>query len=389
MIELSQDEARLLFLRAQGFIGRPDRKAGAGGVLRAVGAVQLDTISALARTHELIPYARLGPIPRKDVEDAYWHRPARAFEYWAHAMCIIPIEDWPWYWARRRKRAAYTHPRRPHDKQAIREALALLKDGPITSEDIGGSRSKAPAIKNVWWHWSPLKIAVEHLLSVGEVVCVERRGWRRVYDLAERAIPARLLKRVPSDEECHDHLVREALVRQGVATATDLQTYFGGMYMKDARAAAIRLGLMEARVHGWKDRAWVDRDALKSLKKRGAHRTTLLSPFDSLVWERDRDRRFFDFAFRLEAYTPAHLREHGYFVMPLLAGGRLVGRVDPGRAGTTLIAKRVSFETGAVEEMAGALVETASWVGCDAVRVEKVVPAKHAGSLRAAIKRVG
>lgn len=360
-------------------------------MLRAVGAVQLDTISVLARSHELVAYARLGAVGRDKVEAAYWGRPARAFEYWAHAMCVLPIEEWPFFAARRRARARWTHPRRPHDDRAVAQVLDILRErGPITSADFGGSRSSAPRSPTVWWHWSPLKIAVERLLSIGAVVCVERRGWRRVYDLAERAIPAKLLRKEVSDEECHAHLVARAAERLGVGTLRDLAGYFAGIDGREARAAAEAARLVPVRVRGWKDEAWADRRALALLAAgglRGRHRTTLLSPFDPLVWDRDRTRRVFGFHHVFEAYVPAAKRVHGYFTMPLLAGGRLVGGVDPGREGKTLVAKRVTLAGPPVAAAASALVEAARWVDCDAVDVRAVSPARLRAPLRLALRR--
>src|SRR5689334_13434972 len=193
--ELSSDEARRIALRAQGFLGAPDRKGGVRGVLRHLGAVQLDTISVLARSHELIPYARLGAVGRKAVEQAYW-TPApsadappapHAFEYWSHAACILPVEEWPHFAFRRRARRARGH--RWHVlEDAERSCAAVLDrlkvDGPLTSTQLGGAKNGGP-----WWDWSETKIAVEWLLDTGEVVCTQRRGWKRVYDLAERAVP--------------------------------------------------------------------------------------------------------------------------------------------------------------------------------------------------------
>src|SRR5438105_11217437 len=138
MLELSRDDARRLFLRAQGVLGAPDRRAGVGGVLQQVGAVQLDTISVLARSHELVAYARLGAVGRDAVERAYWTRPATAFEYWAHAACILPVDDWPWFEGRRQRYRAADRLRHGADAQALREARARLAEGPVTTTDLGG-----------------------------------------------------------------------------------------------------------------------------------------------------------------------------------------------------------------------------------------------------------
>jgi uncharacterized protein YcaQ len=387
--ELSAAEARTLALHAQGFIGAPDPDVRT--MLRRVGAVQLDTISVLARSHELVAYARLGAVDRAAVEAAYWGRPARAFEGIAHAYCILPMELWPHLAARRRLSARRVHPRRPPEKRAMREVLAALKArGPLTATDLGGSRSKAPRPENVWWHWSAEKIALERLMAIGEIVCVERHAWRRVYDLAERAVPARLRAMDEDDATCHETLVSLAADRLGVGTLNDLRGYFGwmGVSLSDARAAIERAKIVPVTVRGWEGEAWASRKALRALSAgiRGAQRTTLLSPFDSLIWDRPRTARIFEFAHKFEAYVPGPHRVHGYFVMPVLAGGKLVGRVDPGRTGTTLVAKRVSGEPAAAKQIARALVEAARWVGCDDVAVAEARPAPFNSALRAALK---
>ena len=389
MTELTAAEARTLSLHAQGFIGPPDPDGRT--MLRRVGAVQLDTISVLARSHELVAYARLGAVGRAAVEDAYWGTPPRAFEGIAHAYCILPIELWPHLAARRRLSARRVHPRRPPEKRAMRAVLAELKArGPLTATDLGGSRSKAPRPENVWWHWSAEKIALERLLAIGEVVCVERRAWRRVYDLAERAVPARLRAIHEDDPTCHETLISLAADRLGVGTLRDLRGYFGwmGVSLPAARAAIERAKLVPVAVRGWDEEAWASRKALRALATgiRGAHRTTLLSPFDSLIWDRPRTARIFGFAHKFEAYVPASDRVHGYFVMPVLAGGKLVGRVDPGRTGATLVAKRVSGEPAAAAQIARALIEAATWVGCDDVSVVDARPAPFKAALRAALK---
>ncbi|MCB8906547.1 MULTISPECIES: winged helix-turn-helix domain-containing protein [unclassified Streptomyces] len=364
--ELSADDARRIALRAQGFLGAPDRRAGVRGVLRGLGQVQLDTISVLARSHELIPYARLGAVGRTTVEDAYWTG-SHAFEYWSHAACVLPIEEWPHFAFRRR---AYRN--RPHwghelSAGAYDKVIDQLRaEGPRTATELGGAKNKGE-----WWDWSDAKIAVERALMYGEVVVVERRGWKRVYDLAERAIPQTLLHDDLDDTECVRRLVRQAGEALGVGTRTDIADYHrlkGEQFDAVVEAA----GLVPVTVAGWGKPAWADPAALAS-EPRGRHRTTLLSPFDSLIWERPRTERIFGFTHRLEAYVPKQKRIHGYFAMPVLAGGRLVGRVDPAREGGTLVARQVTLDgPKAVPAVARALREAAEWVGCDAVRVERV-----------------
>ena len=372
-------------LRAQGLLGTPDRRAGVGGVLRHLGAVQLDTISVLARSHELVPYARLGPVGRAKVESAYWGaaargKPAAAFEYWSHAACLLPVEEWPYFAFRRRafrRRGLRWH---QVPEQACTEVLAKLRaEGPLTATQLGGAKNGG-----AWWDWSEVKVAVEWLLDIGDVACVERRGWKRVYDLAERALPGNVLAENPADDECIRRLVRLAGQALGVSSRSDLADYHR-LKAEQVDAVVGDTGLVPVDVAGWRGTAWAD-PALLAEPPRGRHRTTLLSPFDSLIWDRKRTERMFGFTHRLEAYVPRHKREHGYFVMPLLAGGRLLGRVDPNREGGTLVARQVSLQTGkAIEPMASALVEAAQWVGCDAVRVEQVLPADLTGRLRQAV----
>lgn len=376
-MDLTADEARRLILRAQGFLGAGGRKGGPAGMLRRLGAVQLDTISVLARSHELVAYARLGAIGRPAVEQAYWS--GSAFEYWCHAACILPIEHWPVYAFRRR---AYRERRfRWHEVPAtVGDILERVRrDGPLTTGDIGGAKKGGP-----WWDWSDAKISIEFLLDVGDVVCVRREGWRRVYDLAERAIPAEHREIDLTDEECVTRLTTIAGRSLAVATRADLVDY---TRVRDKHAAMLddallsgASGLVPVTVAGWPAArrggpdAWADPEALALGEARGRHRTTLLSPFDSLIWERARAERVFGMAHRLEAYVPKEKRVHGYFAMPVLHGGKLIARVDPAREGTTLVARRVTLEPGvkkldAVEE---ALREAATWVGCTGLRVEEI-----------------
>ncbi|MFI7340124.1 winged helix-turn-helix domain-containing protein [Streptomyces sp. NPDC050085] len=378
---LSADEARRIALRAQGFLGAPDRKGGTRGVLRHLGAVQLDTISVLARSHELIPYARLGAVGRKKIEDAYW-TDGHAFEYWSHAACILPVEEWPHFAFRRR--AYRTRPHWYHDlpEGAYDQVIKQLRtEGPLTATELGGAKNKGE-----WWDWSESKVAVERALMYGEVVCVERRGWKRVYDLAERAIPAELLHDDLDDAECLRRLVLQAGRALGVGTRADIADYHR-LKAEQFDAVIEGTGLVPVTVEGWSKPAWADPAALGS-PPRGRHRTTLLSPFDSLVWERARTERIFGFTHRLEAYVPKPKRIHGYFAMPVLAGGHLVGRVDPAREGTTLVAKQVSLDgPKAVPAVAAALLEAAGWVGCDSVRVERMDDAKLKRELVGALGR--
>jgi uncharacterized protein len=400
-------------------IGADGRRGGVAGMLRRLGAVQLDTISVLARSHELVAYARLGPVGRAKVEQAYWHprRPA-AFEYWSHAACVLPIEEWPYYAFRRRwfrARGLRWHQSHP---DVCEQVLARIRaEGPLTATELGGAKKGGP-----WWDWSDTKIAVEWLLDTGDVICARRTGWRRVYDLPERVLPDGLAGIEPTDAECLTRLALVTARALGVVTDADLSDYqrisYNGAYLRgsdqgltSARAAEAA-GLVPVEIEGARGRpavrAWADPDALeyeadlvdggraggcravRRPARRGRHRVTLLSPFDSLIWDRKRTLRVFGFEHSLEAYVPEHKRVHGYFTMPLLAGGRLVGRVDPARAGKTLIARKLSLDKpAAAEPMAEALAEAAAWVGCDTVRLQHVEPAAVEPRLKSALDAHG
>jgi uncharacterized protein len=408
---LSRDEARHMVLRAQGFIGAESRRGGVPGMLRRLGGVQLDTISVLARSHELVAYARLGPVGRPKVEQAYWNpRKPAAFEYWSHAACVLPLEEWPYYAFRRRAFQAKGIRWHQSHPDVCEKVLARIRaEGPLTATELGGAKKGGP-----WWDWSDTKIAVEWLLDTGDVICARRVGWRRVYDLPERVLPDDLLGTELTAAQCLTRLAQVTARALGVVTHTDLSDYqrisFGRAELRQASGltaagAAEAAGLVPVEIAAGRGvgavRAWADPVVVPPgapdqatpagpVQARGRHRTTLLSPFDSLVWDRKRTLRLFGFEHSLEAYVPRHKRVHGYFTMPLLAGGRLVGRVDPAREGRTLIARKLSLDKpAAAEHMAQALVEAASWVGCDAVRLEQVEPAQLEPRLRSALAAHG
>jgi uncharacterized protein len=410
-LELSADEHRRLTLYGQGFLGSAARRGGVPGMLRRVRAVQLDTISVLARSHELVAYARLGPVGREAVEAAYWPSPRmggsrppsplasrpQTFEYWAHAACILPIEDWPYYAWRRRALTAQGQRWHKVSEQACGEVLARLRDeGPLTATQLGGAKAGGP-----WWDWSEVKIAAEWLLDTGRAVCVRRTGWRRVYDLPQRAISKELLEAEPTDAQCLVHLVGATARALGVATHADLIEYqrLGGRGLhgrggEALDAAAEEAGLTPVSVPGAKQpvRGWADPAALGWLAAggRGTHRTTLLSPFDSLVWDRKRTLRMFGYRHLFEPYVPKEKRERGYFTMPLLAGGQIVGWVDPARSGQTLIARNLFMQKpAAVAPMARALAEAAQWAGCTNVSIERTAPTELWQPLLTALQALG
>jgi uncharacterized protein YcaQ len=346
--------------------------------------IQLDTISVLARSHELVAYARLGSVPKGRIESDYWGPASDTFEYWSHAACLLPLELWPAYAAKRRAHArrGFRWHQLDDRERHCRDIVERLRDGgPLTARELGGAKKGAE-----WWDWSEVKIAAEWLLDVGTVVCRERRGFERVYDLSERAVPQALREQDWSDEECVRVLVESAGRALGVATIPDLAAYHG-MYVSAIRSVIASTSLREVRVEGWRDRAYLSEGAEEGLAPRLRGRDVLLSPFDSMLWDRARLERLFAIAYRLEAYVPAAKRSVGYFAMPVLAGERLVALVDPKRVATTLHARHVVVhDVRSLDAIARALRDAADWVGCDDVAVDRVTPAAHAEPLRALLR---
>lgn len=348
--------------------------------------MQLDTISVLARSHELVAYARLGAINRKKIEQSYWGPKSATFEYWSHAACILPVDLWPAFSAKRRARRARGfrwHELSEKEKSCGGVMARLTSEGPLTTRELGGANNGG-----TWWDWSEVKIATEWLLDIGDVVCRERRGFERVYDLAERAIPTAHFEREFDDDACALALIESAGKAMGIATSNDIAAYHG-MHKSVVRSHIERSSLRVVKVDGWKESAYLSADAEKGLQSGLRGRAVLLSPFDSLLWDRARLERLFDVTYRLEAYVPSPKRVVGYFAMPILAKERLVGLVDPKREGATLHARHVVVNrASAVNDIATALREAATWVGCDDVVIGRVTPDGAALGLRHALSRI-
>lgn len=337
MIELSISEARRLALAAQGF-GQPRDGAAPpiAQLLRTIhrlGVVQIDSVNVLVRSHYLPLYSRLGPYDRALLDRAaYAGRRRSLFEYWGHEASLLPVALQPlfrWRMARAARGiglygmlARWARRHRAFVESVLAEVRAR---GPLSASEL----SDAGRARGPWWGWSNGKRALEFLFWAGEVTTATRRSFERVYDVPARALPPRVLARAtPPEDEAQRELVRIAARALGVATARDLRDYFR-LHVADTRlriAELVEAGrLAPARVEGWKETAYVD-PAARVPQALDSH--ALLSPFDSLVFERQRTERLFGFRYRIALYTPVHLRTHGYYVLPFLLGDRLVARVD-------------------------------------------------------------
>jgi uncharacterized protein YcaQ len=395
---LSAAEARRVALAAQGFHAAPARAPATSrpargrllGMLDRVGVLQIDSVNVLVRSHYLPLFSRLGGYDPAHLDAAAYAGSGRAlFEYWGHQASLLPLRLHPllrWRMARAerglgvyRSLAQLGRRRRAYVDAILAE---VAERGPLTASELSqGGRGRGS-----WWGWSQGKAALEWLFWSGRVTTATRRRFERVYDLTERALPPEILSApTPAEGDAHRALVGLAARALGVATARDLRDYF----RLDAADVRPRLAeLVEAReltpvrVEGWPETAYLHGSARIP---RDVEARALLSPFDSLVWERQRTERLFGFHYRIALYTPAHLRSHGYYVLPFLLGDRLVARVDlkADRAARVLRVPAAHAEDGVDPRgVAGPLVDElramARWLG-----LERVEASGRGGLLRA------
>ncbi len=373
-VELSRAEARRLALGAQGFTdprptGRIDRRH-LRRVVDRMGLIQIDSVNVLVRSQELPLFARLGPHPRSLIHDATRH--GDLFEFWVHEACHVPIELHPF-----QRWAMTDHPRWTSLRRWAAERRSLVdnvldrvrSEGPIVASDLA-MRDRP---KGTWWDWDDGKRALEHLFRTGEVAARRRpNDFARLYDLAERMIPADVLALPgPPAHEAKKELLVRAAKHHGVGTAADLTDYHRLAHTRTLLAELVEEGrLVPASVEGWSQAAFTHPDA--TIPRRVSARA-LLSPFDPVVWNRDRIERLFGFHYRIEIYVPAAKRRYGYYVLPFLLGDELVARVDlkADRASATLLVQSAFGETGIDEqyvagELAAELTSMAQWLGLDA-----------------------
>ncbi|HSX71811.1 MAG TPA: crosslink repair DNA glycosylase YcaQ family protein [Pseudomonas sp.] len=382
-LSLSLAEARRLALAAQGFARAP-RGAIGHRQLRAqierLGVLQIDSVNALVRSHYLPAFSRLGHYDPALLDDLAWGKRKRRglFEYWGHEASLLPLELYPLLrWRMRRAadgRGIYRQlaefGRQRQDViqrvlQAVREQGALG----------AGSLSTRTERAGPWWDWSAEKRALEWLFAAGQVTVAGRRSFERLYDLPERVIPAAQLDHPEFDEaEAQRQLLLRSAGALGVATERDLRDYFR-LDAFDAKARIAELveagELQPVAVQGWKQPGYCRGEPSVPRRVRAS---ALLSPFDSLVWERERTERLFGFRYRLEIYTPPDKRVYGYYVLPFLHHERLLARVDlrSERAHGRLAVHAVHLEEAVLnEEALHALAEElralAQWLGLEEV----------------------
>jgi uncharacterized protein YcaQ len=391
MLRLNRDGAKRLMLDVMGLARPQRRKAVKADVYNAIlqmRALQIDTISVIARSPYMVLYSRVGTYDQKWLDELLAE--GKLFEYWSHEACFLPIEDYSLY--RHRMDDAhnlgwkYRTEWVQKNRKELKNVLAYLKDnGPTRAIDFERRKDAAPG---GWWEWKPEKRALESLFTAGHVMVARRHNFQRVYDLRERVNPSWDVD-VRTPAEANRALALHAVKALGITTARWVADYF--RMSKTATPAIVRdlAGrgeITEVSVDGWKDVAYVHPSNMERARRAAdgevpTSHTTFLSPFDPLVWDRARALEMFNFDYRLECYTPAPKRVHGYYVLPLLRRGKLIGRMDAKahRADGFFDVKTLHLEDGVkvtdamVTDVSVALHKLAAWHNTPDVRINKTV----------------
>jgi uncharacterized protein YcaQ len=404
--KLSIQMARNVMLAAQGLDHLPKQQAVKDDVLEAIRRMyllQIDTINVVARSPYLVLWSRLGDYRPEWLDELLAEK--ALFEYWAHAMCFIPIEDYALY--RRRmldaiQNQVWAHKwaakwTREHSTVMKKVRAHLNKNGAVRSAEFENKSH----VSGGWWNWKAEKDALEILLLTGEVMVARRQNFQRVYDLRERILPDWDDAALPSSEELQRTLALRAVRALGIAFPGWVPDYFRDPKtgMPKRLAAYAREGLLlQVEVKGFEGFAYVHPDHLKLIEKAASGDleptlTTLLSPFDPLVWDRNRALALFDFDYKIECYTPAAKRRYGYFTLPILHRGKLIGRLDPKahRAQGVFEIKALHLEPGVrvtkrlVVDMAAALQRLADWHGTPNLVLRQSTPSEITSLLKAAL----
>lgn len=374
-------------LGAQGFSrARPDAVSSRHlhRAMERMGVLQIDSVNVFARSHYMPMFSRLGSYEPNLLDRTFLQSTRHYVEYLAHEATFMPVADWSLWgfrmeeWRQRAARPdAWMH---AHARTLDWVRAELRERGPLRPVDL---RDDAPRERGSWWDWDDAKVALEHLWRCGEVAIAGRAGFERRYALAEQVIPAAVLERTVARDDAVRELVRRAFRAYGVATESDVDDYHRLRDRSAVRTAIAELSaageLEPVQVRGWlqsgKDvSAWRHRDA--ALPRR-IDRAALLTPFDPVVWFRQRALRVFDLDYRIEIYVPAEKRRYGYYSLPVLVGDRIAARVDlkADRATSTLRVQSAWWESHGrpadVEALADELVRAAEWQGLETISVSR------------------
>ncbi len=379
--DFSVEEARRIALAAQGF-DRPRPTGRLDGrhlrrVLDTVGLVQIDSVNVLARAHYMPFFSRLGAYDRAALDRLVWGS-GRVFEYWGHEASLIPVERYGLFRHRmdggRRMWWRRDEFLRKHAEKADALVEYIRQNGPVVHGEVHQGERRAG-----WWEWSEAKQLLEALFTTGRLAVGNRRNFTRLYDLPERVLPPEVLATThPDTESAVRELVRLGAVHHGIGTAADIGDYYR-VGLTAAKVALEELAdageVQRVAVRGWRDRAYL---ATSARLPRRIEARALLSPFDPVVWFRDRSERLFNFRYRIEIYTPEAKREYGYYVLPFLLGDQIVARVDlkADRKAKTLLVQATHLEPGhdeveVAEALAGEFGEVARWQGLTSILVKR------------------
>jgi uncharacterized protein YcaQ len=400
-LTLSPAAARALHLAAQGMLQPRRQKAVKDDVMaaiRAMGVLQIDTISVVARSPYLVLWSRLG-----DYDPAWLDQhlaEGRLFEYWAHEACFVPIEDYGLYRHRMLDPSAmgwkYSESWMSERAGEVAAVLAHIRaNGPTRSSDFERTDGESGG----WWGWKSEKRSLEVLFTAGQLMIARRHNFQRVYDLAERVHPSWHDSQLAPLGHTRREMVLRAVKALGVCKAAWIPDYHRTRRPHpDVDALVAEGALLRARVAGWDDAVYIHPDHL-DLALRAADSaltpslTSILSPFDPIVWDRRRALELFGFDYRLECYTPAEKRRYGYFTLPILRRGALVGRVDAKahRRDGVFELKSLVLEDGVRtserfnRDIAAALSRCARWHGCAEIALTQAIPHSFGAQLEAAL----
>lgn len=399
-IPVTRETVKRLSVTKQGLRQRPatSDQAALKRIIERIGLLQLDSISVVARSHYLVMLARAGLYDPAELDALLSN--GFLFETWAHAMCQLPTAHYPWYQAyiqqKQRKESQWQLDRLDIDmKPIIAKVLETIRGrGPMSSKDFESERRG----NGGWWNWKPTKVALEYLFDYGELMVSHRVNFQRYYDLPERVLDRSQFKLDKSIEDFRRWTIERGLRHIGIGTSNHVADYYR-QYKRDAAAILgdmIGAGTaLPVAVEGWKETAFIHRDDLPLLEavqagEREPRLTQFLSPFDNLFWDRDRDEMLWDFFYRIEVYTPKAKRVYGYYVMPILHGAELIGRIDPKveRKQKRLIFNNLHLERGVklngalYRGLIGAIEEFMAFHGCDSFELRKCNRAPLARRLR-------
>lgn len=403
---LSLGEARRLAVASQGFGERPAKPTTRHlkRLAQRIHAFQIDSVNVLARAHYVPAYARLGPYATTDL-DSLTYTKRDLFEFWGHAACLLPLSLYPVMRYRMHADETIEYMKTPRGAYLASVYAEVGERGPLAASDLSDPGER----NSKWWGWGRGKMGLEHLYNAGLVAIAGRRGFERLYDLAERVIPRAALdaERLPK-EEAMKTLICLGAEACGVGTAKDIVNYLDTDGWRERTPPIRREGaswswgrrkpiakrlvgelvedkrILPVAVEGWSEQAYLHPEARVP---RAVHARALVTPFDSLVWERERIDRLFGMKYTIELYTPSHKRVYGYYVFPFLLGDTLVGRCDlkADRQRGVLMVQSAHLEKRQTARLvapalADELALMAEWLGLERIEV------RRKGDLAAALK---